>query len=69
MLRLYASILIVEKHEQISLLRPAPVKYEHICSISLLAISEENPLQWPQTQRKCERLLPEMDGGAGSEPD
>lgn len=43
----------------------APVK----CSVSCLAISEEDPLQWPKTQRKCERLLPEVDGGAGSESD
>lgn len=40
-----------------------------MCSMSVLAIGEEDPLQWPKTQRKCERLLPEMDGGAGSEPD
>lgn len=32
------------------------------------AISEEDPLQWQKAQRKCERLLSEMDGGAGSEP-
>lgn len=37
--------------------------------LSVKAVGEEDPLQWPKTQRKCERLLPEMDGGAGPELD
>lgn len=50
-------------------MRSVPVKHPLICCISVVAIGEEDPLQWPKTQRKCERLLSEMDGGAGSEPD
>lgn len=33
------------------------------------AICEKDTLQWQETQRECERLLSEMDGGAGSKPD
>lgn len=45
----------------------AHVKSPDICYVSRPAVGEEDPLQWPKTQRKCKRLLPEVDGGAGSE--
>lgn len=44
------------------------IQYPVVFSVVISAISEEDPLQWQKAQRKCERLLSEMDGGAGSEP-
>lgn len=45
-----------------------PVQYPVMFSVVISAIGEEDPLQWQKAQRKCERLLSEVDGGAGSEP-
>ena len=35
--------------------------------LGVSAISEEDALQWPQAQGKCETVLPEMAGGASTE--